>query len=328
MLKDAGYNVQVWIVKGSMPESADFKINFERLSGKIEVSYVTEKIDPETFSNIDILLDAIFGSGLSRPPVGIYAAVIDRINELNVQKIAIDIPSGLMADIPSEGSIVKAKHTLSFQVPKLAFFFPEHHQFVGNWVLLDIGLHKDFLKKAETPYFYFIQKDVRKILKARSKFDHKGKFGHALLVAGAYGKMGAAVLAARAALRSGVRPFNSSCPGSGYNIIQNSVPEAMASIDEHQDFFTLTPSLSGFTVIGIGPGLGQSDQTIQAFQKILALRKIPFVIDADALNILGTNRGSYKLFPKEAFLPPIQRSLSASSGSGRMNLSALRNKRS
>ena len=107
-----------------MPESADFKINFERLSGKIEVSHVNEKIDPETFSNIDILLDAIFGSGLSRPPEGIYAAVIDRMNELNVQKIAIDIPSGLMADTPSEGSIVKAKHTLSFQVPKLAFFFP------------------------------------------------------------------------------------------------------------------------------------------------------------------------------------------------------------
>ena len=304
MLNDAGYNVQVWIVKGSMPESADFKINFERLSGKIEVSDVKEKIDPETFSNIDILLDAIFGSGLSRPPEGIYAAVIDRINELNVQKIAIDIPSGLMADTPSEGSIVKAKHTLSFQVPKLAFFFPEHHQFVGSWVLLDIGLHKDFLKKVETPYFYFVQKDVRKILKVRSKFDHKGKFGHALLVAGAYGKMGAAVLAARAALRSGLGLLTVHVPGSGYNIIQNSVPEAMTSIDEHQDFFTLTPSLSGFTVIGIGPGLGQSDQTIQAFQKILALRKIPFVIDADALNILGTNRGLLQIIPEGSILTP------------------------
>jgi ADP-dependent NAD(P)H-hydrate dehydratase / NAD(P)H-hydrate epimerase len=304
MLKDSGYNVQVWIVKGSMPESADFKINFERLSGKIEVSYVKEKIDPETFSNIDVLLDAIFGSGLSRPPEGIYATVINRVNKLNVQKIAIDIPSGLMADTPSEGSVVKAKHTLSFQVPKLAFFFPENHQFVGNWVLLDIGLHKDFLKSAETPYFYFVQKDVRKILKARSKFDHKGKFGHALLVAGAYGKMGAAVLAARAALRSGLGLLTVHIPGRGYNIIQNSVPEAMASIDEHQDFFTLTPSLSSFTVIGIGPGIGQSDQTIQAFQKMLTLRKIPFVIDADALNILATNRKLLQIVPEGSILTP------------------------
>ncbi len=228
MLGEAGYNVQVWIVNGSMPESPDFKINLERLSGKVDVSHITEKIGPETFSNIDVLFDALFGSGLSRPPVGIYADVINRMNELNLQKIAIDIPSGLMADIPSEGAIVKARHTLSFQIPKLAFFFPEHHQFVGNWVLLDIGLHKDFLKKAETPHFYFVQKDVRKILKVRSKFDHKGKFGHALLVAGGHGKMGAAVLAARAALRSGLGLLTAHVPGSGYGIMQNSVPEAMA----------------------------------------------------------------------------------------------------
>ena len=304
MLTDAGYNIQVWIVKGNMPESSDFNINLERLSGKVDVSHIAEKIDPETFSNIDILFDAIFGSGLSRPPVGIYADVINRINELSIQKIAIDIPSGLMADIPSEGVIVKAKHTLSFQIPKLAFFFPEHHEFVGSWVLLDIGLHKDFLKKAETPYFYFVQKDVRKLLKVRSKFDHKGKFGHALLVAGGHGKMGAAVLAARAALRSGLGLLTVHVPGSGYGIIQNSVPEAMANVDDNQDFFTSPPSLSPFNAIGIGPGLGQSEQTIRAFQKILLLRKIPFVIDADALNILGTNRELLQLIPEGSILTP------------------------
>ncbi|HZB13301.1 MAG TPA: NAD(P)H-hydrate dehydratase [Chryseolinea sp.] len=304
MLEYGGYNVRVWIIQGSMPESADFKINLERLADKVEVAYITDNISPETFQNNDVLVDAIFGSGLSRPPEGIYAAVINCVNELSIQKIAIDIPSGLMADVPSEGAIIRAKYTLAFQVPKLAFLFPDHFAFVGNWVLLDIGLHKEFLKKVETPYFYFVKKDVRKILRVRSKFDHKGKFGHALLVAGAYGKMGAAVLAARAALRSGLGLLTVHVPRSGYNVIQSSVPEAMASIDDHQDFFSSPPSLSSFTVIGIGPGLGVADQTVRAFQKMLMLRKIPFVIDADALNILAENRDFLQSVPEGSILTP------------------------
>ncbi len=155
MLTDADITSRFGLLREVCRSHRTLKLILERLAGKVDVSHIAGKIDPETFSNIDILFDAIFGSGLSRPPVGIYADVINRVNELSIQKISIDIPSGLMADIPSEGAIVKAKYTLSFQIPKLAFLFPEHHQFVGNWVLLDIGLHKDFLKKAETSLFLF-----------------------------------------------------------------------------------------------------------------------------------------------------------------------------
>jgi NAD(P)H-hydrate epimerase len=304
LLSGAGYKVQVWIVKGNVSESADFKVNLQRLSGKVDVSYISEKNQAGELSSPDIIIDAIFGSGLSRPAEGIYADVINSINESNAEKIAIDIPSGLMADKPSEGAIVKARHTLSFQVPKLAFLFPKHHEFVGNWVLLDIGLHKDFLRKIETPYYYFIRKDVRKILHVRSKFDHKGKFGHALLVAGGFGKMGAAVLAARAALRAGLGLLTVHVPRSGYNILQTTIPEAMASIDEQGDVFANCPSLNGYNAIGIGPGLGQSEITVQAFRQILIKSKTPFVIDADALNMLAGHRELLQLVPPGSILTP------------------------
>jgi NAD(P)H-hydrate epimerase len=304
LLNDSGYPVSVWVVKGSVPESADFKINLERLSEKVEVSYITDKVGHQTFSNVDILLDGVFGSGLSRPAEGIYAEVISQINESPAERIAIDIPSGLMADKPSEGQIVKAGYTLSFQVPKLAFFFPQHHQFIGAWFLLDIGLHKDYLKQIETPYFYFVRKDVGKLLKIRSKFDHKGKFGHALLVTGGYGKMGAAVLSSRAALRSGLGLLTVNIPRCGYDIMQSSVPEAMTITDQHEMYLSSAPPLDNYSVVGIGPGLGQEKETVQAFRKILETTQVPLVIDADALNILGANRELLQRVPFGSILTP------------------------
>ncbi len=304
LLKEAGYAVKVWVVRGNAPESSDFKINLGRLTDKVEVTSITDNIQSEAFAAVDVLLDAIFGSGLSRPVEGIYAAVINCINELSIEKIAIDIPSGLMADKPSEGSIIKADRTLSFQVPKLAFLLPQNHVYVGSWALLDIGLHKDFLKKVETQYYYFVRKDVRRILRVRSKFDHKGKYGHALIVAGSYGKMGAAVLATQAALRTGPGLLTVHVPGCGYDIIQTSAPEAMASIDEHREFLSGGPPLTGYNVIGIGPGLGQSKETVKAFGKVLEQCKVPMVIDADALNILAANREFLQLVPQQSILTP------------------------
>jgi hydroxyethylthiazole kinase-like uncharacterized protein yjeF len=304
LLIDAGYNLTVWIVKGGVPESTDFKTNLGRLRGKIEPVIIEEKVETEAFSHVNILLDAIFGSGLSRPAQGIYAGVIDVINEVLALRIAIDIPSGLMADKPSEGSIVKASYTLSFQLPKLAFLFPQHFVFVGNWVLLEIGLHRDFIKNATTSYHYFVQKDIRKILRKRSKFDHKGLYGHALLVAGAFGKMGAAVLSTRAALRTGPGLLTVHVPESGYSIIHTTAPEAMLTIDPHKDFLTVCPKLEGYSAVGIGPGLGLDKQTVRAFGEILQQCEVPMVIDADALNILSANRELLQVVPAGSILTP------------------------
>jgi ADP-dependent NAD(P)H-hydrate dehydratase / NAD(P)H-hydrate epimerase len=304
MLNAAGYLVTVWIVKGGVAESADFQVNLSRLQGKIEPTVIADKLDAEIFSKVDILLDAVFGSGLSRPAEGIYAKVIHAINQASALRIAIDIPSGLMADKPSDGAVVKASQTLTFQLPKLAFLFPQHHEFVGNWTLLDIGLHKDFIKGAETSHYYFVRKDVRKILRPRSKFDHKGLYGHALLIAGGYGKMGAAVLSTRSALRSGLGLLTVHVPGIGYSIIQTTAPEAMVSIDPHQEFLTQCPKLENYNVVGIGPGLGQDKQTVKAFGEILQQCEVPMVIDADGLNMMAAHREFLQIVPGGSILTP------------------------
>lgn len=305
MIKDLGYRVKVWIVKGSVSESIDFKINLDRARrSKVEILELINESDERLFGDCDVLVDAVFGSGLSRPAEGIYARVIECINKADAQRVAVDIPSGLMADSASTGPIVQADYSVSFQLPKLSFFFPQNQKFVGEWALVDIGLHKDFIRQTEASHFYIAQKDVRKILKQRSKFSHKGNYGHALVVSGSYGKMGAAVLASRAALRSGPGLLTVHIPKCGYAIIQTSVPEAMVSIDDHEAFLTSKLTFDNYSTIGIGPGLGMAAETVKAFGAILQNFRRPMVIDADGLNILAENRELLHLIPEGSILTP------------------------
>lgn len=305
LLHEHGYEVKVWIVKGTVSESIDFKLNLDRARQyKLVILELANESDERFFTDRNVLIDAIFGSGLTRPVTGIYAKVIECINNADATRVAVDIPSGLMADSPSVGPVVKADFTVSFQLPKLAFLFPENHKVVGDWVVVDIGLNKDFIKKAETDHFYLTPKDPRKILKKRSKFDHKGVYGHALIVAGSRGKMGAAVLAARAALRSGIGLLSVHVPKCGYEIIQTSVPEAMALVDPHDEYFTSSIDHRNFTTIGIGPGLGNSKETTKAYSDLLKHFGKPMVIDADGLNILGENKGLLELVPAGSILTP------------------------
>lgn len=304
MLHEWNYPMKVWIVRGLVPESEDFKRNLKRIPKGIEVVEIKSNLDNSLFNDRDVLIDAIFGSGLSRPTEGLYAQVINAINQTNALRIAVDIPSGLSADKPSSGEIIKAHYTVTFQFPKLAFLLPESYQYTGEWTVVDIGLLKEFIKKSETPFHFIRVKDVKKILRPRGKFDHKGNYGHALIVAGSYGKMGAAVLASKAALRAGLGLLTVRVPKSGYSIIQTSVPEAMADVDPSENFFSEIPLVENYIAIGIGPGLGQDPATVNAFASLMEKFQKPMVIDADALNILSANRKLLKLVPKNSILTP------------------------
>ncbi len=304
LLNNLGYNVKVWIVRGSMPESLDFKNNLERIRGKLPVFEIISESDQGLFADRAILIDAIFGSGLSRPPEGIYKQAINCVNKSTAIRIAVDIPSGLPADRPSEGELVHADHTVSFQLPRLSFLFPQSHPFVGEWHVVNIGLNKSFIREAKSNYYLLEQKDIHERIRPRGKFDHKGSFGHALVIAGSYGKIGAAVLSARAALRSGTGLLTVHVPECGYEIMQMSIPEAMVSVDSDNKIFASLPELKNFSAIGIGPGIGQDKRTITAFTKLLELAGKPLVIDADALNILGTSRELIHLIPKNSILTP------------------------
>lgn len=304
ILSEWGFTVTVWVVRGPGEESSDFKINLDRMHGKVTVHTFPEKPDAEIFSSCKVLIDAIFGSGLTRQVDGLYAAAITAMNDAKATRVAVDIPSGLFADRHSDGTIVKANYTVSFQLPKLAFLLPENYDSVGDWYLVDIGLDKSFTKECKTSYYYLTRKSARKLLtKTRPRFSHKGEYGHALLIAGSLGKMGAAVLASRAALRSGLGLLTVHTPSAGNTVVQTSFPEAMVSVDPDENIFSKAPAADAYDAIGIGPGMGQAPATVAALQEVLATGK-PMVIDADALNILGANRELMHLVPAGSILTP------------------------
>lgn len=302
LLKEMGYVVKVWIVKGVVLESIDFKSNLQRLSE--DVNEITSKPEEGIFKACDIIIDGIFGSGLSRAPEGIYGEVISEINRASAIRVAIDIPSGLFADKHTKGLCVHADYTVTFQAPKLAFLFPENESKVGQWIAVDIGLSKAFLKQSLSKYFWIEKKWIKKHLPKRNKFAHKGDFGKALLIAGSFGKMGASVLAARAAMKSGVGLLTVHVPNCGYQIIQTSVPEAMASVDDDDKWFTSPTKENGFTVIGIGPGIGQDVKTAKGFEELLKNTTLPLVIDADGLNLLAANSNLLHLLKENCILTP------------------------
>ncbi len=303
MLCEWSYPLEVFIIRGSSAESADFKINLERLPSKIKCINANESTQLD-FSKTDVIIDAIFGSGLSRPAEGIYAAAIESINQAKAIKVAVDIPSGLSSDSHSTGAIVQAQFTVSFQLPKLAFFFPQYATNVGDWVIVDIGLSQTFLKEVEAHNFYVTEKSVKKLVRARKRFSHKGNFGHALLIAGSKGKMGAAVLSARAAIRSGLGLLTVHAPYCGLDILQTSVPEAMVEVDLNEAHFSSLADMLNYKTIGIGPGLGKHQDSVKVFSRLLENYQQPMIIDADALNILSENRELLQLISKGSILTP------------------------
>lgn len=303
LLHEQGYSVIVWIVKGKT-ESSDFKTNRDRLPKSIECNEIDEQPAPKLFADQEVLIDGIFGSGLTKPVEGVYAQVIEEINNSSAKKVAIDIPSGLFADKHTEGIVVHADYTISFQLPKLAFFFPENESRVGQWVVVDIELSKAFLKNVNASHFWIEKKWVAKKIPARKKFSHKGDFGKALLIAGSYGKMGACILSARAAMKSGVGLLTVHVPQCGYQIIQTAVPEAMATVDDDEKYFTANLDTKDFTAIGIGPGLGQHKKTIAALQQLLQHVNKPLVIDADGINIMAAHSSLLYLLPENTILTP------------------------
>ena len=233
--------------------------------------------------------------------------MVEHINSQPAVKISIDIPSGLFADShsdPKEGAIISADYTLSFQFPKLAFLLPENDFFTGQWHVLDIGLSHEYINRVKVSKFFMQKRDIAPMLKQRRIFSHKGTFGHALLIAGSYGKMGAAILASRGCLRSGVGLLHTHIPKTGYSIMQTATPETMLSIDRYENYFSEVPDLSLYNAVGVGPGLGKEHQSQMALKLLIQNYKNPIVFDADALNILAENKTWLSFLPKNSILTP------------------------
>lgn len=306
LLIGKGLKVVPYTVKASGKRSPNFETNLQRLKELTDV--VNIEVEEDLKSDIDkndIIIDAIFGSGLARPVSGVYAYVIRFINDSSAQTVSIDIPSGLFCDAHSEGGeIVRADHVVTFQLPKLAFIMPENSPYVGYWHVVDIGLSKEFIAREPTDY-YFLQKPyIKKLLKKRDRFAHKVNFGRVMLIEGSYGKMGAAVLSARGCLRSGAGLVTVHVPRCGYDIMQTAVPEAMVSVDVNERYIFSIPDLEPYNALGIGPGLNQHVDTYDVLYRILENYNKPIVLDADALNIIAAHPELFEKIPEGSILTP------------------------
>ncbi|MEI6124132.1 MAG: NAD(P)H-hydrate dehydratase [Bacteroidota bacterium] len=309
MMAEKNIKVETYIVCFSDKSSADFEENYKRLAKlkKATLFDITITDDLPIINESDIIIDAVFGSGLSQPVTkGIALDTIDHLNKSKATIIAIDIPSGLFCDDNSEnnGQVIHAKYTLTFQFPKLAFLFAGNEKFVGNWVVLPIGLHSQFIQKVDVNNFYVEEDDCRNSLKHRNKFAHKGTFGHALLVCGSRGKMGAAVLAAKACLKSGAGLVTSHIPECGYVVMQTAVPETMCEVDSDKDMFSDNLNISVYNAIGVGSGIGTHEQTQKALKQLIQNSGNPIVFDADAINILAQNPTWVSFVPKNSIFTP------------------------
>lgn len=308
LLLDAGYAVSVYIVHYSNKRSGDFNFNEQQLKG-LYASHVNDLHEGHSFPVIhenNVIIDALFGTGLSKPVSGLAADVIHYLNSSEAKIVSIDIASGLFADQHSDPqwAIIEPDYTLSFQFPKLAFLFAENEPFTGKWEVLDIGLHQRFIEEEPVTNYLLNRSFIKHLLTPRKKFSHKGTFGHALLIAGSYGKIGAALLSAKALVRSGAGLLTVNIPHCGYTIMQSSVPEAMVLTDKHERYITEDLQCEPYSAIGIGPGIGTRQETGNALKMNLQSCKKAVVLDADALNCISMNKELLFLIPKHSVLTP------------------------
>jgi hydroxyethylthiazole kinase-like uncharacterized protein yjeF len=309
MLADKGFCINLYYVKFTDKVSDDWKINFDRLQkqGKVKLNTIAGENAFPDIKEDELVLDGIFGSGITRPLKGLPVEIVHHINQSNAEVIAIDIPSGLFGEDNSKNeknNIIRANVTLTLQFPPLSFFFAENESFVGNWYVLPIGLHKKIINQMLADHYFITEEFVKGNLMVRKKFSHKGTFGHALLISGCYGRMGAAVLASKACLRTGIGLLTAHVPKLGCQIIQNTVPEAMISIDHSDILFSEVPDLDQFNAIGIGPAIGCSNNSQKAVRELLGKAGTPIIMDADALNILGSQKEWLNEVPENSIFTP------------------------
>ena len=310
MLADKQYSVSAFLFNIKNNLSDDCYSNKLRLrdSKRIkEFVEVTAEFDPPALTCDTLVIDGLFGSGLNKPLGGGFASLVKYINSSGSTVVSIDLPSGLMSEDNTyniANNIVRADFTFTFQMKKLCMYFADCQQYLGEVKVLDIQLSEEWIRTTDS-YMSIIERDqVMSLMRDRSVFAHKGSMGHALIIAGSYGMAGAATLATRACLRSGVGKVTAHIPQCNYTIMQISVPEAIVQIDRDDCCFSEAVDSSMYDAVAIGPGLGQRETTGTALISQIRRTQCPIILDADALNILGSRMAWMQQLPKGILMTP------------------------
>jgi NAD(P)H-hydrate epimerase len=303
------YDVEVIMVNCNTNRSSDWEINFDRLQNLDQVSVVElKKIGNfPPLNQESIVVDALLGTGLTRTVEGLLSEVIWKINSSGCRVISVDIPTGLFSEDNSSNpgdSIVRANTTLSFQFPKISFLFPENEIYTGAFEILPIGLHQSIIDGEPTRFYMTDRLYLNNILYKRGRFDHKGRFGHGLVVAGSCGKAGAAILASRAAMRTGSGLITAHVSKPVGDLIHAAIPEVMVQCDQSDVMISEVYNLNLYNAICIGPGIGTKPNTVKAVSTLLENWDGALIVDADAINIISGNRELLSAFPAGAILTP------------------------
>lgn len=308
LLNERDRKTTVAIINYTENETNEFKHNLNLLQEQ-NLSTIIDINSIEDLKQIDFrnktTIDSILGIGINKPVDGLLKDVIEYINQTATTVISIDVPSGMFPDaINDKNTIINASKTITFQLPKYNFVFPENLQKIGSFDVIDIGLDIKAIDNATTQHYFVSKKTIKLLFKKRNIYAHKGNFGHALLICGSKGMFGSAQLSARACLRAGAGLLTIKIPAGAVISMQTNLPEAMVIADEEENFISSLPDLNKFTSVGIGCGIGQEKQTQNVLKLLIQNVKSPLVLDADALNILSENKTWLSFLPKYSILTP------------------------
>ncbi len=317
LLAEKDYQVGVWLFNTESGLSPDCQQHCDHLKELLKgglqnltLQEIKTTFQPPELTEGTLVVDGLFGTGLSRPLTGGYAAVVAYVNNSKATVVSVDVPSGLMTEDNTGNDlagVIHADFTFTFQHPKLAFFFPEHETCVGDWKVLDIGLadpdSADDTTVFATAYEMTEENDVRRMLKKRPIFAHKGQMGHAALVAGQRGMAGAAVLSAKSSMRSGVGKLTVCTEEANRTILQVAVPEAVLYLNDSEDFNVLNHGVR-YDALAMGPGMGTDLAAQHQMSDLLEVVNIPLVLDADALTMLASTPQWLQAMPEQTVMTP------------------------
>ena len=296
-------NISIKITRFSDKASDEFNINLKKLQNTIPVIEIKPK-DNLPAEDSAIIIDAMLGSGLNKPLHGDYEKLVKYLNKLEKTVVAVDVPTGFPTegDVQPDSTVLKAKLVITFQQPKINFLLPESGPVMECWETVNIGIDEGFVQSLNSPYQFVTEKDIRQLLKPRHKFSNKGVFGHALIVAGQAKTMGAALLCSSACAHAGAGLTTACVPESGLTALNSYLPEIMAVVRQGNDLPEI--EWDKFSTMGIGPGLGNDENSLNLICDILTNYKKPVVIDADALNILAEHKTLWAMIPEGSIITP------------------------
>lgn len=271
----------------------------ELIAAGLIVQEISDKKNFPLLSADTIVIDALFGVGLNRPLSSVAAELVMYLIAAEVNCWSVDIPSGMGSDQYIIGPSVRAQHTIGFESLKPAFLLAQNWPMLGKLDVVPIGLSPNYPLIHPSDTGLITEETIREIFRPRQGVEHKGHFGHSFLVAGSEGKMGAAVLAAKACLRSGTGLLTVLIPEKYTVELLTALPEAMQLARENG-----LPKLEPYRSIGMGPGMGLDADAEKLLVDVLKKSQVPLVLDADALHLLSLHPEHLSLLPEGTLLTP------------------------